>query len=66
MFEQHRPYEIVKTSGIRKVVREGFGEASFETIDVDGGTSRNVAAVRAHVTNCRMTPPKHIELGSAD
>jgi len=36
MAEQHKPGEIVKTSGIYKVVHEGDSKAAFEVTCVEG------------------------------
>lgn len=51
MAEQHKPGEIVKTSGIYKVVREGDGGSGFEVTCVEGEHFPQPAAARARITN---------------
>lgn len=68
MAEQHRPGEIVKTSGIYKVVHEN-GEGSFEVTCVEGEhfpPTRSGKGAHYELLHAATHSHKHSELGSGD
>ncbi|WP_430231544.1 hypothetical protein [Paraburkholderia tropica] len=68
MAEQHRPGEIVKTSGIYKVVRES-GEGSFKVTCVEGEhfpPTRGGKGAHYELLHAATHSHKHSELGSGD
>ena len=69
MAEQHKPGEIVKTSGIYKVVHEGDSKVAFEVTCVEGEhfppTRTGKGAVYELVHGATHSH-KHSELGSGD
>jgi hypothetical protein len=69
MAEQHKPGEIVKTSGIYKVVHEGDSKAAFEVTCVEGEhfppTRTGKGAVYELVHGATHSH-RHSELGSGD
>ncbi|MBB5510634.1 hypothetical protein QFZ94_006647 [Paraburkholderia sp. JPY465] len=69
MAEQHRPGEIVKTSGIYKVVRDGDGGAQFEVTCVEGEhfpPTRSGKGALYELVHGATHSHKHSELGAKD
>lgn len=68
MTEQHRPGEVVKTSGIYKVVREGEN-AAFEVTCVEGEhfpPTRSGKGAHYELLHAATHSHKHAELRSGD
>lgn len=68
MTDQHRPGEIVKTSGIYNVVRES-AEGSLEVTCVEGEhfpTTRGGKGAHYELQHAETHSHKHGELGSGD
>ena len=69
MAEQHKPGEIVKTSGIYKVVREGDGGSGVEVRCVEGvhfPPTRSGKGAHYELIHGATNSHKHSELGSKD
>ncbi|MEX3686854.1 hypothetical protein AB3X91_20165 [Paraburkholderia sp. BR14263] len=69
MSEQHRPGEIVKTSGIYRVIHEGDGGHAFEVTCVEGEhfpPTRSGKGAHFELLYAATHSHKHNELGSGD
>jgi hypothetical protein len=69
MAEQHSPGEIVKTSGIYKVVHAGGNEENFEVTCVEGEhfpPTRSGKGAKYALVHAATHSHKHSELGSDD
>ncbi len=64
MYEQHRPGEIVKTSGIYKVVHDGDGGRSFEVTCVQGEHFPPTRSGKGATMN--YSTPQRIRTGTAN
>ncbi|WP_246641671.1 hypothetical protein [Paraburkholderia edwinii] len=69
MAELHAPGEIVKTSGIYRVVREGGNGNNFEVTCVEGEhfpPTRSGKGAQYELLHAATHSHKHSELGSGD
>lgn len=69
MADQHKPGEIVKTSGIYKVVKEGGSGPEFEVTCVEGEhfpPTRSGKGAHYELIHGATHSHKHSELGSGD
>lgn len=69
MADQHKPGEIVKTSGIYKVVKDGGDGSEFEVTCVEGEhfpPTRSGKGAHHELVHGATHSHKHSELGSGD